>query len=157
MAGEGTMVAKRRPLPAPAVPALGAPPDDRSLAWGGLWFASRVSRRHRRQQLPQRGHDGEGALGKGAGEEERESSASSSGVSPSSAMALAGSEAEKRGREWRGQGECSGSASPKRHAKAGVRTRGGHAAAAHYHGGARWRAAGAPRATRRCAPVHGRP
>ena len=32
-------------------------------------------------------------------------------------MALARSEAEKRGREWRGQGECSGSASPKRHAK----------------------------------------
>ena len=34
-------------------------------------------------------------------------------------------------------------------AKAGVWTRGGHAAAAHYHGGARWRAAGAPRAMRR--------
>jgi len=150
-------VAKRRPLLAPAVPAPGAPPDDRNLAWGGLWLASRVSRRHRRQRLPQRGHDGEGALGKGAGEEERESSASSSGVSPSSAMALARSEAEKRGREWRGQGECSGLASPKRHAKAGARTRGGHAAAAHYHGGARWRAASAPRATRRCAPVHGRP
>ena len=32
-----------------------------------------------------------------------------------------------------------------------------HAAAAHYHGGARWRAAGAPRAMWRCAPVHGRP
>ena len=33
-------------------------------------------------------------------------------------------------------------------AKVGAWTRGGHAAAAHYHGGARWRAAGAPRATR---------
>ena len=97
------MVVKRRPLPAPAVPAPGAPPDDHSLAWGGLWLASRMSRRHRRQRLPQRGHDGEGALGKGAGEEERESSASSSSVSPSSAMAVARSEAKKRGREWRGR------------------------------------------------------
>ena len=58
MAGEGTMVAKRRPLPAPAVPAPGAPPNDRRLAWGGLWLASRVSRQHRGEAATPRGRSG---------------------------------------------------------------------------------------------------